>query len=209
MANYFTQRRNDSEYMTEYMNGNKDMNNIILDKSVQENNTSCYASSGIVGAQSQVSRPMDGNDLDLGTKADIESKLRNQSYGIYSSGRNNQDYAKVPTTTPTECNIGDKIMYEDSRFTHPIANFREMETSQYNFNPALYVDFQKAVYDNTLFLSPSRGGESSRHLSKEPHFNKKPKEFAYLKEKVDFEELHRGLLPSKDKKLKANTPFVY
>jgi hypothetical protein len=203
MANYFTRHHNDLIEDTLFNKSNKDINMIIMDKSVQENNNFCYAPTGLVGSQSELSRPIKEGMLDLGTKADIESKLMNRHVELNSMDRTNKDYANIATQDPSQCNLVENLMNEDSRFTNPIVNYREMNTAEYNFNPYLFVNYQQVVVDNTLFLPPSRGGDSSRYASKVSRYNLKPKEFATLNPLKNFSEESSGYLPIKAKAVPA------
>ena len=197
MANYFTRHHNDVNEINSFNKLNKDINMIIMDKSVKENNNFCYAPTGVIGSQSELSRPIKEGMLDLGTKADIESKLMNRHVELNSMDRTNKDYANITMSDPSQCNLVENLMNEDSRFTNPIINYREMNTGEYKFNPYLFINHQQVVVDNTLFLPPSRGGESSRYDSKLPRYNLKPKEFANINPLKDFSKESSGYLPRK------------
>jgi hypothetical protein len=179
MSNFFTRNRNDLDQLKLYTQSNNDSSTYILDKSVQENMSSCYATSNQIYAQSQIARPIDSEGfLDLATKVDIESKLRNQHLELNSSARNNKDYEKFTMSNPSMCNTKENMRNEDSRFIAPIVNFREMYTADYSFTPYLYINPQDALVNNALFLPPTRGGASSRFDAKDDKFKLKPKQFA-------------------------------
>ena len=199
MANYFTRHHNDKESSILFDKSNKDLNMIVMDKSVQENSSFCYASSGSINSQSQIARPIKEGMLDLGTKADIESKLMNRHKELNSSERTNKDYAAVPVNDPGQCSLVENLMNEDSRYTNPVVNYREMNTISYAFNPYLPIDLQQVVLDNKMFLPPTRGGNSSRIDAKSGQYGLLPKEFATISPQVDFIAAAANYLPVKQK----------
>lgn len=198
MANLYTRHHNDISNIDMFNNSNASYYSLITDATVAENEKPCYASIGLQNAKSQIARPMTNKgQLDLGTLADVESKIQNRHKELNSNDRNNKDYEKVSLTTPSDCSTNDTITNEDSRFTNPIVNFREMNTIEYAYTPYLFVDLQKAVYNNTTFLTPDRNGVSSRFESKKDKYDLKPKEFATAKPDTYYTELYSGLMPKK------------
>ena len=92
MSNISTRVRYDTEQLSMFDKINTDSNKILLDKSVKENTTACYANAGGRSAISEMKRPMNGSDLDLGLKTDIESRLQNRGYELNNDkGRTNKD----------------------------------------------------------------------------------------------------------------------
>ena len=79
-------------------------------------------------------------------------------------------------------NIKENMNNEDTRFTNPIVNYREMNTSEYIFNPYLHINYQQVLVDNKPFLPPTRNGLSSRYDSKKSKFvwNQVPGATQYL-----------------------------
>jgi hypothetical protein len=200
MANLFTRHHNDSVEINSNYKANKDINSIIMDKSVNDNKYACYSNSSFINAQSQAARPMTSEGvLDLGVKTDIETRLQNRHKELNSMERTNKDYEKYPTKMSETCIAPLNVTNEDSRFTNPIVNYREMNTSEYNFNPYLFIDFQKVVVDNTIFLPPTRNGESSRFDSKKGKYSLKPKEFATIKPVTNYSQIIKNsdLLPNR------------
>lgn len=197
MANLFTRPNYDINDTMSFNKTNSDYYSYVSNYKVAENAQACYGINGLPNAQSQIARPMNEGMLDLGVKAEIETQLQNRHKELNSPQRTNKDYETTSlkkNTTPGDCSSKETMSNEDSRFTSPIINFREMNTSEYNFNPYLPVDFQKAVVDNTMFLPPTRNGSSSRFDSKKDKYDLKPKEFAVVKPDVDYA---KGLLPVK------------
>lgn len=198
MANLFTRHHNDINDTTMFNKSNNNYYSLVSDASVAENLTQCYASVGLPNAKSQIARPMINNgQLDLGKLVDIESKVQNRHKELNSDERNNKDYSSIATDIPQNCVLKENMSSEDSRFTNPIVNYREMNTTEYNYNPYLFVDMQKAVYDNTTFLSPTRSGASSRFDAKKDKYDFKPKQFATAKPESYYTELYKGLMPQK------------
>jgi hypothetical protein len=203
MANLFTRHHNDVNDTIMFNKSNSSYYSIVSDNKVAENTTSCYATVGLPNAKSQISRPMKNNgELDIPTLVDIETKIQNRHKELNSEERNNKDYSRVSISTPTTCTSKETMTSEDTRFTNPIVNYREMNTTEYKYTPYLFVDMQKAVYDNTEFLSPTRNGVSSRFESKREKYDYKPKEFATVKPESYYTELYSGLMPKK----MVNTP---
>jgi len=208
MAYQFTRHHNDVDDTKLFDNSNKNALSLVIDNSVVENKSYCYSSNGFINSQSQMSRPMKEGMLDLGSKVDIESKLQNRHKELYSIERNNTDFMNVKVDLPKQCNTAETMNNEDTRFTFPIANYREMDTSEYIFNPYLFINYQQVVVDNTLFLPPTRNGDSSRYDSKKDKFNMTNTEYVKnVKDKptaYDYTELYSGLLP-----LKSQTKPAY
>ena len=59
----------------------------------------------------------------------------------------------------------------DSRFTNPQANYREMYTCNYNFNPYLPINMQQVLVDNKVFIGTDRDGASSRYDNKQQSYD--------------------------------------
>jgi hypothetical protein len=200
MANISTRVRYDQEQLTVFDKSNKDANLLVLDKTVKESKNACYAAAGCRNAQSQDTRPIfEGYQLDWGHMAENETKLQNRDYELNDhKGRNNKDYTNdVGQVTPS-CNIKESLAFEDSRFTNPVVDYREMYTADYAFNPYLFVSPQTVTAMNNRFMNPNRYGESSRYSSKNDRYNLTPKQFATAEKTVDYISLTQGLLPNKN-----------
>ena len=206
MANLFTRPNYDINDTMSFNKSNSDYYSYVSNYKVAENAEACYGTVGLQNAQSQISRPMNEGMLDLGIKTEIETQIQNRHKELNSPERTNKDYEKTAVKnnkTPSNCTSKETMTGEDTRFTNPIVNYREMNTAEYNFNPYLPVDFQKAVVDNTLFLPPTRNGASSRFDSKKDKYDLKPKEFAVAKPDADYIKLYSGLMPLKSKMVSA------
>jgi hypothetical protein len=198
MAYQFTRPNNDLTDTLAFNKSNNDYYQYTSDTTFGENKNFCYSNVGLPNAQSQISRPMTQEGMmDLGIKTDIETRVQNRHKELNSSERNNKDYEKFSVQSPGICGTKETMTSEDSRFTNPIVNYREMNTSNYIINPYMFVNVQAAVVDNTLFLPPTRNGESSRFDAKKAKYDLKPKEFATSKPESYYENIYSGLLPVK------------
>ncbi len=208
MSNLSSRVKYDANQLSLFDKSNKDANVIILDPSVKENNNACYSPAGGINAQSQVSRPMDGTKLNLGQLADVENRLMNRGYELNNEqGRTNKDYSINYGQEPKTCEGNDKVMNENSRYTNPIVDYREMYTAPYKFTPYLYVSPQQVTADNENFMSPNRYGESSRYSAKNAKYDLKPKQFSSVNKPIDYNDLVKGLLPTVNS-AKTTKPYI-
>jgi hypothetical protein len=209
MSNISTRVRYDKEELSMFDKTNVDSNRILLDRSVKENDSACYAVSGARSALSEMKRPMNGSELDLGLKADIESRLMNRNYELNNhQGRTNKDFETNNGVDPGLCGVKETLVFEDSRYTNPVVDYREMYTADYAFTPYLFVSPQEVTVMNDRFMNPNRYGESSRYANKQDKYDIKPKQFASLSKSVDYNDLVKGLLPNKASNQVAATPYI-
>lgn len=146
---------------------NNRIENYMHERYAHEIQNSCYSPFGSGPSDNMVSRPMTDGFLNLGNKADIESKLRNIHIPLNDQeNKNNKDYMSIQRTDEKPCGI-ETMTNEDSRFTHPIQNYREMSTTHLVFNPYLPVNPQNVVAETPDFNSwEERIGESTRNQVK-------------------------------------------
>ncbi len=209
MSNISTRVRYDQDQLSMFDKTNTDSNKLLLDKSVKENNKACYAVSGGRSALSEMKRPMNGTDLDLGLKADIESRLMNRGYELNNhQGRTNKDFETNNGIDPGLCDVKETLNFEDSRYTNPVVDYREMYTADYAFTPYLFVSPQQVMAMNDRYMNPNRYGESSRYATKQDKYDVKPKQFATLSKSVDYNELVKGLIPNKAANQVAASPYI-
>jgi len=170
MSNLYSRRSYEPFESREAELANEKYASIVIDKSVGENKSACYSNLNFLNGVSQMARPMENDDtLDFGKKAEIETLLRNSNLELNSPKRTNKNYADVKLVTPNDCNAKN-FTNVDSRFTNPQANYREMYTCDYSFNPYLPINLQTVLVDNKLFLTPERDGSSSRYDSKKKSY---------------------------------------
>ena len=166
MSNLFSRRSYEPFESKESEFANEKYASIVLEKTVNENTSACYSNLNNLNGVSQIARPMKNtNTLDMGTKTEIESLLRNSNLELNSPKRTNTSYADVKLVAPSDCD-GGNFTNVDSRFTNPQANYREMYTCDYNFNPYLPINMQQVLVDNKVFIGSDRDGTSSRYDSK-------------------------------------------
>ena len=146
-----------------------------------------------------MTRTMEGFKLNFGLKTDVENRLMNRGYELNNEkGRTNKDYMTNNGTAPRTCpTTKETLTNEDSRFTNPVVNYREMYTAPYNFVPYMFIDYQTTLASNVKQMNPNRYGESSRYISKEAKYSFAPKQFATSSSKVQHTDLVTGLLPNK------------
>jgi hypothetical protein len=209
MSNLSSRVKYDANELSMFDKSNKDANVIVLDPTVKESNSACYSPAGGINAKSHVSRPMDGSTLKFGELADVENRLMNRGYELNNDkGRTNTDYAVNYGKAPVTCEGDDKVMNENSRYTNPIVDYREMYTAPYNFTPYLFVSPQQVTSDNDNFMSPDRYGQSSRYSAKNDKYNLKPKQFSSVNKPVDYNELVKGLLPTVKYNTTSAKPYI-
>jgi hypothetical protein len=209
MSNISTRVRYDQEELSLFDKTNTDSNVLLLDKSVKENNSACYAEAGARSALSEMRRPMNGNDLDLGLKVDIESRLMNRGYELNNhQGRTNKDFETNNGVEPGLCGMRETLNFENSRYTNPVVDYREMYTANYAFTPYLFVSPQEVMAMNDRFMNPNRYGESSRYATKESKYDVKPKQFASLTPQQNYTDLVKGLLPNRTPNQVASAPYI-
>jgi hypothetical protein len=197
MANIFTRNRYDSSNLEMYDSSVKNQNDWKMNLINAENSKLCYINGGARNGIAELKRPVNEQGfLNLGSKADIENKLQNRHLPNRSFDRNNKEYEQIETTTPGECeNLMEHLNMEESRFTHPISDFREMRTDHLNFTPYLHMNPQNVVVKNEMWFEPlDRNGENTRNISKDKILTETVnKQF----QTVNFVELHSGLLPAR------------
>lgn len=207
MANIFTRSNYDPAELQMRDATVKNTNDYVMNLTSAENTNACYAPAGARNTVSQLSRPLTNEGfLDFGSKVEIENKLLNRHLPLNSFDRTNKDYTKVNVASPNTCgSVVENLTNEDSRFTHPITDFREMKTDAYNFTPYLHMNPQNVVNENTDFMSPlGRNGRSSRYSAKEDRYSRKgAQESIKSKENLNFREIHEGLLPVNTKPVPA------
>jgi hypothetical protein len=106
------------------------------------------------------------------------------------------------------CGIKETLANEDSRFTSPIENYREMYTASYAFNPYLFVSPQTVTANNDRFMTPNRYGESSRYVAKDSKFKLSPKQYATVDKPLNYQDLVAGLLPNRNNNNVIVPPYV-
>jgi hypothetical protein len=174
---------------------NNKIANYMHERFAHEVQNTCYSPFGSGPAQSMLSRPMMEGYVDLANKADVESKLRNIHLPLNHPQRNqNKDYLSISRMEGSSCGV-ESMTNEDTRFTHPIQNYRELSTTQLVFTPYLHMNPQNVVAEtNDFHTSKERIGRSTRTMSKQYTNNYMKNRSKYNLNK-DWAEKYNTLLP--------------
>jgi hypothetical protein len=127
-----------------------------------ENCDQCYSYSGPIGSKSDVSLVKKPNDLNFKDMADTESQLswRNNKLSKSNDPLTLLDNNKLEHK-PTCSN---KLTSEDTRFTHPLDNYRSMSLTELMFESYLHINPQCNIQE-----SGDRIGLNSRLQSKDTY----------------------------------------
>ena len=145
----------DSNEYESTIKGSVNQGEYRLLKEFVENNNICFQPNGVV--ETNINPTSVEN-----TNIKFINIIENES--ILSNRSNNKKNTLINPEKRNKCNT---IYNEDSRFTHPLNNYREIESTKYSYTPFLYNNPQEHISPNTL-----RSGLSSRLYSKDT-FNKK------------------------------------
>lgn len=118
----------------------------LLDKSV-ENENACMSYGGPIGSKADVSVAKLDNQLVFNEMTDIESKL---SWRHQILNNCNSDSFLINTEVKHKSNCSLQLIAEDTRFTHPIDDFRCMNTVDYNYIPYLFVNPQDYYLEDRI-----------------------------------------------------------
>lgn len=158
----FNRIRYDKSAYSLQMDRSKAPGDYRLFSSFAENCNQCLSYDGPIGSKSDVSLVKKPDDLSFESMAEIESQLswRNQ---ILSKNNNNLPSINNYTLYhKPSCN--NKLTSEDTRFTHPIDNYRCMSLTGYHVEPYLHVNPQCHVQE-----SGDRIGMNSRLYMKDSY----------------------------------------
>lgn len=117
-------------------NSNSNFSNYHLFGSYAENNKQCNNYCNLYVDNNSVSTTKEPYDLSYKNIIDTESKLswRNNKLSKHNERKKINDI-KMFEKKDCEC-----VNYQDTRFTHPLENYREMNTLNYNYTPILHVN---------------------------------------------------------------------
>jgi hypothetical protein len=114
-----------------------------LYKGYGESCSNCYSNYGPVNSNGDVSISKQISDTNFENMVDVESKL---SWRRKKLSKNNED--ETINFTPNVINrnnCSNFLVSQDTRFSNPIDNYREMDTTSYKFNPYLSVNPQDYI----------------------------------------------------------------
>jgi hypothetical protein len=118
----------------------------LLDKSV-ENENACISYGGPIGSKADVSVAKLGDQLEFDNMVDIESKL---SWRYQLLNKCNENNFLVDTKVKHKKKCASQLITEDTRFTHPIDDYRCMNTIDYNYIPYLFVNPQDYYQEDRI-----------------------------------------------------------
>jgi hypothetical protein len=105
-----------------------------------ENCNQCMSFDGPTGSKSDVSVPRKSNEVGFGSMAEIESELSWRNKSVEKCNENKTPINKHKIYHKQTCN--NKLTSEDTRFTHPLNNYRSMSLTDYHMEPYLHVNPQ-------------------------------------------------------------------
>lgn len=127
-----------------------------------ENCDQCFSYDGPVGAKSDVSLVKGPSDLNWSSMAQTESELSWRSNLLTKCNDNKSPLDKQAMQVHHKPHCNKKLAPEDTRFTHPLDNFRSMSLTEHQVAPYLPVNPQCHVQE-----SSDRIGMNSRLRSKD------------------------------------------
>jgi len=125
-----------------------------------ENTSQCLSYDGPVGSKSDVSLTRKSTEFGYNGMAEVESQLSWRNQLLNKSNNNKTPIGKYKVHHKATCSK--KLTREDTRFTHPIDNYRSMSTTSFQVEPYLHVNPQCHVQE-----SNDRIGLNSRIFSKD------------------------------------------
>lgn len=125
-------------------------------------NKKCYQYNEPLNSREQVSMARDNCEPGFGKLADIESSITNRKNYLEKCNKNpkNDDYKDTKVTHKKLCSS--MLESEDTRFTHPLDNYRGMSLTGYYYTPYLHVNPQSIIQTNH-----HREGNSTRQMVKD------------------------------------------
>jgi hypothetical protein len=152
----------DKEAYDLQINRSTEPGNYRLYASFAERQDSCFSYNGPANAKSDVSLVRKQTDLNNNKMAQIESDLswRNQKLSKTNNNRNPLDDSKLINKNVCD----NKLVPEDTRFTHPIDNYRAMSLTPYFYEPYIPINLQCHIQDNH-----DRHGLDSRNAAKDAY----------------------------------------
>lgn len=131
-----------------------------LHKYFAENNNVCFSYDGPIGNKADVSLVNSKQYSD--EMVQIESELSWRNHTLIKS--NNNTTFPLKNTIVNKLNCSKELVMEDTRFTHPIDNYRCMSLTAYQYEPYLSINPQCHVQEST-----DRIGLNSRLHSKDTY----------------------------------------
>lgn len=114
--------------------------------SFAENCNQCFSSDGPIGAKSDVSIVKKPLDLSFTEMSQVESELSWRNQLLTKCNNNYNPIDKHQTNHKPSC--AKKLTSEDTRFTHPIDNYRSMSLTSFQVEPYLHVNPQCHIQES-------------------------------------------------------------
>jgi hypothetical protein len=157
----------------------KDVYNLQIKRSIDENEyrlnplfaeniNPCYVENGIVGSKSDVSLVREQTNLSNELMVDAESELSWRSRPLTKDNHNVNPFNKFKIINKKECNSKNSLTPQDTRFTHPLDNYRSMSVFDYELTPYLHTNPQ--CYIQSI---DDKIGLNSRLFAKDSYKNPK------------------------------------
>lgn len=134
-----------------------------------ENCNACYSYNGPIGSKADVSLVKKPTELSFEKMAQVESELSWRNRLTSRCNDNKSPFDKYEVNHKQVCE--NKLAPQDTRFTHPIDNYRSMSLTEFQLEPHLYTNPQCYVQEIC-----DRQGMNSRLLSKDT-YKQPPQEF--------------------------------
>ena len=126
-----------------------------------EHNNQCFSYDGPIGSKVEVSTVKKPNSLNNSKMVQLESELSWRNHkNCKINNNNNNNLNKYKLINKQECSLD--LVSEDTRFTHPINNYRGMSLTEYEMIPYLHVNPQ-----NHIQTINNRHGLDSRNFTKD------------------------------------------
>lgn len=125
-----------------------------------ENCNNCYSEAGPVGSRADVSLVREQMNMQSGEFTKAESRLSWRNKLLNKCNEDNNPLNDAKLINKGNCNKS--VVSEDTRFTHPLDNYRGMSLTEFQMEPYLHVNpqcFIQSNYDKT--------GLSSRNFVKD------------------------------------------
>jgi len=149
----FSRSNYDSNVYNLQIKRSTDENDYRLNPIYAENENPCYMEYGIVGSKAEVSLVREQTNLSNEMMVAAENELSWRSRPITKDNHNVNPFNKYNTIHKKDCKSN--LSPEDTRFTHPIDNYRSMSVFDYEITPYLYTNPQCYIQsiDNKIGLN--------------------------------------------------------
>ena len=141
----FSRQNYDSNVYNLQIKRSTDENDYRLFPSFAENINPCYVANGIVGSKTDVSLVREQTNLSNEMMVEAENELSWRSRPLTKDNHNVNPF-KFKIIDKKNCNDihspNHTLTPEDTRFTHPIDNYRSMSVYDYELTPYLFTNPQ-------------------------------------------------------------------